>query len=149
MKLQLEQDAVISPCGQYRYVLTREVGPGERRATFIMLNPSTADATQDDPTEARKHASYMPHHLSESLGACGRCRPRGRRQGAEAGAGAEEDVGQGAGGAERAEAAQADRSATARGRAGARRNGRSSTAWDASLRRGVRLSISLDLFGRY
>jgi hypothetical protein len=51
--LQLEQNAVISPCGAYRYVLTRQVGPGERRATFIMLNPSTADALKDDPTIRR------------------------------------------------------------------------------------------------
>jgi hypothetical protein len=48
--LPLEDNAVISPCGLYRYVLTRQVGPGVRAATFIMLNPSTADATTDDHT---------------------------------------------------------------------------------------------------
>jgi hypothetical protein len=42
--------AVISPDGRYRYLLTRRVGPGRDSATFIMLNPSTADATADDPT---------------------------------------------------------------------------------------------------
>lgn len=36
--LPLEQNAVISDCGRYRYLLTRQVGPGERTATFIMLN---------------------------------------------------------------------------------------------------------------
>jgi hypothetical protein len=48
--------AIISPCGQYRYKLTREAhdlhttcGP----ALFIMLNPSTADAALDDPTIRR------------------------------------------------------------------------------------------------
>ncbi|MCE9567431.1 MAG: DUF1643 domain-containing protein [Planctomycetes bacterium] len=51
--LPLEQNAVISACGKYRYVLTRQVGPGVRTATFIMLNPSTADAMQDDPTIRR------------------------------------------------------------------------------------------------
>src|SRR5689334_19453129 len=51
--LQLEDNAVISACGRYRYVLTRQVGPGSRRATFVMLNPSTADATNDDPTIRR------------------------------------------------------------------------------------------------
>jgi hypothetical protein len=42
--------AVVSPDGRYRYLLTRRVGPGRKTATFIMLNPSTADATVDDPT---------------------------------------------------------------------------------------------------
>jgi len=43
------RDAVISPCGQYRYSLYRcwDKGP---RAVFIMLNPSTADHQKDDPT---------------------------------------------------------------------------------------------------
>ena len=44
--------AVISDCGLYRYALTRSwcVGP---RMTFIMLNPSTADAHINDPTIRR------------------------------------------------------------------------------------------------
>lgn len=48
-----DMDAVISECGKYRYALTRRVGLGERAAAFIMLNPSTADATLDDPTIRR------------------------------------------------------------------------------------------------
>jgi hypothetical protein len=51
--LSLEDNAVISACGMYRYLLTRQVGPGQRKATFVMLNPSTADATNDDPTIRR------------------------------------------------------------------------------------------------
>jgi hypothetical protein len=51
--LPLEQNAVISDCGRYRYLLTRQVGPGLRTATFILLNPSTADAMSDDPTIRR------------------------------------------------------------------------------------------------
>jgi hypothetical protein len=51
--LPLEQNAVISACGKYRYVLTRQVGTGPRTAAFIMLNPSTADAMNDDPTIRR------------------------------------------------------------------------------------------------
>lgn len=48
--------AVISDCGQYRYVLTRPSYPWHAAnwpALFIMLNPSTADATVDDPTIRR------------------------------------------------------------------------------------------------
>jgi len=45
--------AVLSDCGTYRYSLTRDWTASGRRAVFIMLNPSTADATQDDPTIRR------------------------------------------------------------------------------------------------
>jgi hypothetical protein len=45
--------AVISPCGKYRYRLQREIGQGWKIAVFVMLNPSTADAEQDDPTIRR------------------------------------------------------------------------------------------------
>lgn len=44
--------AIISPCGCYRYLLTR--GPLDQPyALFVMLNPSTADASRDDPTIRR------------------------------------------------------------------------------------------------
>lgn len=39
--------AVISDCGAYRYRLERGVG---RSMSIIMVNPSTADAENDDPT---------------------------------------------------------------------------------------------------
>jgi len=46
--------AVISLCGLYRYELQREVNPfGDGNCLFLMLNPSTADAMQDDPTIRR------------------------------------------------------------------------------------------------
>ena len=48
--------AIISPCGMYRYALTRagDTSFGKRgKAMFLMLNPSTADATLDDPTIRR------------------------------------------------------------------------------------------------
>lgn len=44
------KSAVISPCGRYRYLLTRAWAPEKGVLTFVMLNPSTADARQDDPT---------------------------------------------------------------------------------------------------
>ncbi len=46
--------AVISPCGKYRYRLTRDLGMmGNGACVFVMLNPSTADAMNDDPTIRR------------------------------------------------------------------------------------------------
>lgn len=48
--------AVISPCGTYRYLLSRPsevLHPDRSDALFIMLNPSTADETSDDPTIRR------------------------------------------------------------------------------------------------
>lgn len=43
-------DALFSPCGRYRYRLTRRWDRSKPLAAFVMLNPSTADATIDDPT---------------------------------------------------------------------------------------------------
>lgn len=48
----MEKDAVISECGTYRYSLTRKWSEGPT-CVFIMLNPSTADASEDDPTIRR------------------------------------------------------------------------------------------------
>lgn len=48
----MHRPADISACGRYRYLLGRRWADGPR-ATFIMLNPSTADAEQDDPTIRR------------------------------------------------------------------------------------------------
>lgn len=47
--------AVMSQCGQYRYILSRDlsVDLAFGKAVFVMLNPSTADATEDDPTIRR------------------------------------------------------------------------------------------------
>ena len=46
----LENDAVISGCGKYRYLLRRTWDGKKPRALYVMLNPSTADAYQDDAT---------------------------------------------------------------------------------------------------
>lgn len=48
----MEKTAIISDCGRYRYQLGRTWSDGPI-ARFIMLNPSTADATEDDPTIRR------------------------------------------------------------------------------------------------
>lgn len=46
--------AIISPDGVYRYRLERTFeGNPNQRLVFIMLNPSTADASTDDPTIRR------------------------------------------------------------------------------------------------
>ncbi len=48
--------AIISPCGTYRYTLRRRIPSALRwvkPCLFVMLNPSTADATKDDPTIRR------------------------------------------------------------------------------------------------
>lgn len=45
--------AELSPCGRYRYTLTRWWDRSKSRACWVMLNPSTADAYKDDPTIAR------------------------------------------------------------------------------------------------
>lgn len=46
------KSAVISECGDYRYVLGRQWSDGPA-CMFIGLNPSTADAADDDPTIRR------------------------------------------------------------------------------------------------
>lgn len=45
--------AVISDCGRYRYTLSRVWDESKYCLPFCMLNPSTADAEQDDPTIRR------------------------------------------------------------------------------------------------
>lgn len=50
----MRREALISPCGKYRYWLLREWAPSERMPVlWCMLNPSTADGMQDDATIRR------------------------------------------------------------------------------------------------
>lgn len=46
------REAHLSSCSRYRWTLTRRWGSGPCMG-FVMLNPSTADAEQDDPTIRR------------------------------------------------------------------------------------------------
>lgn len=48
------RDAVLTDDGLYRYRLERAWGTdGTNTVLFVMLNPSTADALEDDPTVRR------------------------------------------------------------------------------------------------
>lgn len=46
-------NATFSPDRKYRYQLKRDLGPDLRPCLFIMLNPSSADEVNDDPTVRR------------------------------------------------------------------------------------------------
>jgi hypothetical protein len=48
--MTMKGDAIISPCETYRYTLTRIWDDTLPRTCFVCLNPSTADASINDPT---------------------------------------------------------------------------------------------------
>ena len=50
---EMKKNAVLSDCGRYRYALWRIWEECLPVVMFIGLNPSTADATRDDPTVRR------------------------------------------------------------------------------------------------
>lgn len=56
--------AILSLDGLYRFSLTRRWKPGGSIINFIMLNPSTADATTNDPTILRcmERAKRLGYH---------------------------------------------------------------------------------------
>lgn len=53
MSDETQPGAVFSPCDRYRYVLRRQSLLNQGTVLFVMLNPSTATATEDDPTIRR------------------------------------------------------------------------------------------------
>lgn len=57
MTTAVASDAWISSCGAYRYRLSRTWDLERPTCAFVMLNPSTADASKDDPT-IRKCVGY-------------------------------------------------------------------------------------------
>lgn len=54
------RDAILSECGLFRYWLLRRWGQG-KPLLFVMLNPSTADAVDDDAT-IRRCAGFATDH---------------------------------------------------------------------------------------
>lgn len=58
----IDRTAVLSSDGIYRYACGRQWDVGDRRALFVMLNPSTADDQIDDPTIRRCMAFARREH---------------------------------------------------------------------------------------
>lgn len=58
---ELASGAIISPCGHYRYHLWRIWEPTRAVLVWVMLNPSTADEHEDDPT-IRKCIAIARHN---------------------------------------------------------------------------------------
>jgi hypothetical protein len=61
---EMKRYAVISECGRFRYRLWRKWGCGSP-LLFVMLNPSTADATIDDATIRRCLRFAEAHNFGE------------------------------------------------------------------------------------
>jgi hypothetical protein len=60
-KTQVKTGAIISACGQYRYHLWRQWNASLACMCWLMLNPSSADDKEDDPT-IRKCIGFAKRH---------------------------------------------------------------------------------------
>lgn len=67
--LFIKRSADFSPDRKYRYTLVREWDASRPRCLFLLLNPSTADAEHDDPTNRRG----INFAMSWGYGACVFC----------------------------------------------------------------------------
>jgi hypothetical protein len=56
----ISRSADLSPCGRYRYRLSRTLLLGKGTVLFVLLNPSTADGLQDDQT-VRQCIGFTEH----------------------------------------------------------------------------------------
>lgn len=65
----MKRSAVLSDDGLYRYGLVRRWSTESAFATFVMLNPSTADADVDDPT-IRQCIAFAQHWGMGALHVC-------------------------------------------------------------------------------
>lgn len=70
MPAGIRGNAFFSECGRHRYALTRTWEPNPRCALWIGMNPSTADASVDDPT-VRREVNYTRNRLG--LGGYAKC----------------------------------------------------------------------------
>ena len=53
MMIPIEYSSVISPCGEYRYRLSRHWHPRVKPLVFVVFNPSVTDDMTDDSTTKR------------------------------------------------------------------------------------------------
>lgn len=51
--MQIFRNAILSTCSTYRYELTRTWDSTKPRLLFVLLNPSKADDTKEDPTSRK------------------------------------------------------------------------------------------------
>lgn len=65
----IQPEAVLSPCGTYRYYLGRTWDHDLPRFRVVMLNPSTADEWTDDPT-IRRCISFAAREGCGALHVC-------------------------------------------------------------------------------
>ena len=67
----MKTGAHFSPCRRWRYLLWRQWDNSLPTATFVLMNPSTADEVNDDPTVAAQQVrvSYWPELGLPKVGA--------------------------------------------------------------------------------